>query len=481
MRSILSFLLIAGVLAGCVKNPVTGKRELMLMSESQEIAMGVQYDPEIVNMYGLYDDPKLQAFINEKGKEMGKISHRPSLDYQFRILDSPVVNAFAVPGGFVYFTRGILAHFSNEAEFAGVLGHEIGHITARHSARQQSNQLLTQLAILGGMVASEDFRKYGDVAMQGASLLFLKFSRDNESESDKLGVEYSTQIGYNSVHMAHFFRTLQRLSGDGGAIPSFLSTHPDPGDRFTKVGHYTKEFQAAKGIPAESLKENRAAYLNMIDGLVYGEDPRQGYFEQSKFYHPELKFFFNVPANWQTQNTPAQVQMAPEDGKALMILALEQGTNLNTAADQVLTRNGLNATERTQTTVNGLPALAILGEQVPQQGANPQDVLQALVYLIQYDGRIYNLTGIAKKPDFNTYYPNFMNTMKSFNKLTDASKLNRKPERIKVVTVNNNTTVQAFLQSNGVAASRMEELAIVNGVELTDNLTKGTLFKLVAK
>lgn len=126
----------------CVRNPVTGKKQLVLMSEKQEIQMGKESDPEIMAYFGRYEDPDLQAFITEMGNEMAAVSHRPNLAYEFKIVDSPVINAFAVPGGFVYFTRGIMAHFNNEAEFAGVLGHEIGHVTARHSVIQQRNNLL---------------------------------------------------------------------------------------------------------------------------------------------------------------------------------------------------------------------------------------------------------------------------------------------------------------------------------------------------
>ena len=161
------------LLSSCARNPVTGKKELMLMSESQEIALGKESDPAIIAQFGLYNNPTLQDFINKKGKEMAAISHRPNLPYDFKILDSPVVNAFAVPGGYVYFTRGIMGHFNNEAEFAGVLGHEIGHITAKHSAKQYTQQMVTQVLFIGGLIVSKEFRNFADVAEQGIGLLFL--------------------------------------------------------------------------------------------------------------------------------------------------------------------------------------------------------------------------------------------------------------------------------------------------------------------
>ena len=205
--AVVAFLL----LESCAKNPVTGKRDFMLMSTEQEIAMGQQSDPEIKNYFGLYEDPKLQKFIEEKGQQMAAVSHRKDLKYHFKIVDSPVVNAFAVPGGYVYFTRGIMAHFNNEAEFAGVLGHEIGHITARHSAKQYSNAMLAQIGLAAGMIFSPELAQFGDLASQGVQLLFLKFGRDAESQSDRLGVEYSTKIGYDAQEMAGFFATLDRL------------------------------------------------------------------------------------------------------------------------------------------------------------------------------------------------------------------------------------------------------------------------------
>ena len=161
---LLTGILAVGMLSGCSKNPVTGKKEIIFMSKEKELAIGAESHPAVVASMGLYDDKNLQSFINEKGSAMGKISHRPELNYQFYIVDSPVVNAFAVPGGYVYFTRGIMAHFNNEAEFAGVLGHEIGHVTARHSARQQTSQILGQVGLMAGMVLSPQIRSMGDQA-----------------------------------------------------------------------------------------------------------------------------------------------------------------------------------------------------------------------------------------------------------------------------------------------------------------------------
>lgn len=443
------------------------------MSHNQELAMGQQSDPEIINFFGMYENDKMQAFINEKGTAMAKVSHRPELDYKFRILDSPVINAFAVPGGYVYFTRGIMAHFNNEAEFAGVLGHEIGHITARHSARQYSSQMIGQLGFVLGMVISEDFRKFSDLASAGLNLAFLKFSRNHESQSDKLGVEYSTKVGYNAHEMANFFSTLSRMreGNEAAAIPTFMSTHPDPGDRQRKVGEMATKKQ--QELNAKNLKVNRDQYLRMIDGLVYGEDPRQGYVENNKFYQPEMLFEFPIPNNWKTVNSPSQVQIAPADGKALIILTLAQEKSLQAAKSAAIAKDSLKVLSSSNIRVNGLPALEFT--------ANLNEKVRILTYLIQYNNLIYKFHGLSETPNFNSYKNTFISSFKNFKKLTDQSKINVKPERIKVKTVTKTGSLQQVLLALNMKQDRLKELALINGMELTDRVNKGSLIKVLAK
>lgn len=462
-------------LSSCAVNPVTGKKELMLLSKDQEVAMGIQYNPEIMSAFGSYNDEALQNFITQKGNEMARVSHRPELDYKFQILDSPVVNAFAVPGGYVYFTRGILAHFNNEAEFAGVLGHEIGHITARHSARQYSSQILMQGALLLGVVVSNDFAQYADVASQGLGLLMLKFGRDHETQSDQLGVEYSTQIGYDAREMANFFNTIRRLSGDGGSVPTFLSTHPDPADRNQKVFQLANKWQQKKA--GTEFKINRDSYLRMIDGLVYGEDPRQGYLDNWTFYHPELKFQFPVPRDWQYENTPTQVQMAPRDGKALLLLTIAPQRSLTDAANAIAQDTSRRVQNRQNTTVNGLPATVLLTDQQTQDG----NTVRGLIYLIQYNDLIYKMKGLSYANDFNAWRNIFENSMSNFRPLTDSARLNAAPERIRIKTVERDATLEQTLRGLGMPDNRLDEFAVINGMERNTPVTKGMLIKVVGK
>lgn len=467
--------------AACATNPITGKKQISLMSEAQEIQLGAEADPQIIAQFGVYEDAELQSFLNKKGKEMADISHRPNLKWTFRIMDSPEVNAFAVPGGYVYFTRGIMAHFNNEAEFAGVLGHEIGHVTARHSADQYTKSTFANLALIGGMIASPTFRTFANEAQSAMGLLFLKYSRDNESESDGLGAEYSTKIGYDANEMADFFKTLKALGEDAGAeIPTFLSTHPDPGDRYNKVKEHAAEWQAQ--VPKDSYKVNRDSYLKMIDGMVYGDDPRQGYVVNDVFYHPEMKFQFPVPKNWRLLNSPSQVQMAPTDGKALMIFTIAQGSSLQAAAQATSQQLQLTVLNSRQITVNGLPAMEVISEQVtqdPNSGAQSSIGVQSIY--IQYSGSIFVFHGVAAAQNFNTYESHFDRTSLGFKQLTDASKINVVPERIKLAKVKSNGTISQALQAYGIPSARHKELAIVNGMEVNAQVSAGTTIKIVGK
>jgi predicted Zn-dependent protease len=436
----------------------------------------------VISTFGQYQDEQLLQFIQVKGDEMGKLSHRPNLQYHFRILDTPVVNAFAVPGGYIYFTRGILAQFNNEAELMGVLGHEMGHITARHTVSNQSKQQLGQLLLIGGMIASEEFRDFAGYALQGMQLLFLKFSRDNEREADRLGVEYASKIQYDAQKMADFFNVLNKMNmaSDHGGIPTFLSTHPDPGDRYNAVTQQASEWKTNLGY--SDWKVNGNSYLQMIDGMVYGEDPRQGYVDGNVFYHPDMKFRFPVPAGWKLENSPLQVQMAPEDGRAMMVFMLAQQKSAQEAAEATLQELNLTVLETKRETVNGLPAVAVISQQVSQnQQTGQQQAIKVMSYFIEYSGQVYVFHGVSSDVDFNSFARLFESTMASFNRLTDAARLNVQPTRIRVKKVQQNGTLADAFRYFGVPQSQMNELALLNNLELTERIQSGKLLKIIGE
>ena len=470
------------VVISCAVNPVTGKKQLMLMSEAQEIQMGIAYDPQVIATFGEYKSDNLLNFIKARTTEMGLISHRPKLEYHIKILDSPVVNAFAVPGGYIYLTRGILAQLNNEAELVGVIGHEMGHITARHSASQQAKQQLGQLLLIGGMIASEKFAQYAEYAMQGMQLLFLKFSRDDERQADALGVEYSSKISYDAHKMADFFQVLNKMSmaESQGGVPTFLSTHPDPGDRYNSVNQSSTEWQSK--LNKTDWKVNHDSYLQLINGIIYGEDPKQGYVEGTTFYHPELKFKFTFPTGWQYENLPTQVNIAPQDGKALMIFTLSAQKTLQNAADSTLQQLGLTLVESRKSTVNGMQAFATISKQVSQdQSTGQQSTNLVLTYFIQYSPYIYVFHGVSAETDFNTYFNTMETTMKTFAKLTDASKINVKPTMVLIKKVQKTGSLANAFSYYGVPQAKMEELALLNDMELTSNVQAGKLIKVIGQ
>lgn len=452
----------------------------MFMSEAQEIQLGGQYDPQVIATFGEYKNDALQALIEEKGKEMGLISHRPKLEYHFRILDSPVINAFAVPGGYIYLTRGILAQFNNEAEMLGVLGHEMGHITARHSASQQTKQTLGQLLFVGGMIASVEFRKYGEYAMQSMQLLFLSFSRENEREADRLGVEYASKIGYDAKKMADFYQVLVKMNmaSNHAGVPTFMSTHPDPGDRYNAVLRDAATWQDSLDISPWKVNTNN--YLSLIDGMVYGEDPRQGFVEGQAFYHPELKFQFPVPVAWMLDNSPMQVRMYTPDGKAMMVFTLAPGKTLDEAGQATIQQLQVKVLDSQRTSVNGMPAIAALSYQATQnQSTGQYDTINVLSYFIDDKGTYYAFHGVSGQADFNTYARVFQPTMEGFNKLTDPSKLNRQPRKIRIKKVPRTETLANAFRSLGVQQQEMEKLAFLNNMDLKDQVAAGTFLKVV--
>lgn len=461
----------------CQVNPVTGKKQLAFMSEEKEIALGKSYDPQVVAEMGEYKNPAMASFLNEKGQAMAAISERPNLPWKFTLVDTDVVNAFAVPGGFVYFTRGIMAHFNNEAQFAGVLGHEIGHVTARHTVAQQAKQTLGQIGLIGGMVLSPGLAQQGESLMQGMQLLFLKFGRDAESQSDELGVKYSTQIGYDAKEMAGFFGTLDRLTGgSANRVPEFQSTHPDPANRKVRVGQLAQAAQATK--PGQKFDVGRERYLRMLDGMIYGEDPAQGFVEAGSFYHPGLKFQFKIPGQWKLVNSPSQVQMVSPDQKSVIQMTLGQGADQQAAAQSFVTETKIAVASSSNNPINGLPATTILGDitQQAQQGQQPQ-VLRVLASFISYGGNVYMMVGLAMQSDFNRYQRDMEYSIGTFATLTDRSKIDKKPETLKIVSNPRSQSLGSALVAAGVPQARVQEMAILNGMDVNETVPAGMLFK----
>lgn len=472
ISGVLSLLLLA-LITACAVDYVTGKRTFNLISEQQEIQIGREADPSIIAQYGLYEDEKLSAYVNEIGQKIAAISHRNNLQYTFRVVDSPIVNAFALPGGWVYFTRGILAHFNSEEELAGVMGHEIGHVVARHGAEQMSKAQLAGIGLAGMSVLSPKFAEFGKLAEAGVGLLFLKFGRSQESESDRLGVEYSTKLGYDAHKMANFFRTIARISeSNGGGLPNFLSTHPNPVDREHTVNKLAAEWQ--RKIDYRPLKKKRQDYLRHINGLVYGDDPRQGFVENNIFYHPQMRFQFPVPADWKLANMPTVVQMAAPDQKAYIQFTLATEKTPAAAADKFVTGNKLTVLKRQNSRVNGFPAVIVDAKHVSETQS-----IHVLTYFIQKAENIFMFQGLTLEADYQARKAALIKVFSGFRNLTNLRALNKKPARIRIVAVKRQGNFKAVMKSFGMKQAMLRELAILNGVEETAQFRKGDIIKII--
>jgi predicted Zn-dependent protease len=459
----------------CATNPVTGKQELMLLSEADEIKLGQETDLQVINEYGLYEDPELSANLNGICQRLGKLSHRPNLTYHFRVLDASVVNAFAAPGGYVYFTRGILATLNNEAELSGVMGHEIGHITARHSAHQYSQAQLAQVGLgVGSLVLGPGV--LSGLAQMGVGMLFLRFSRDNERQADDLGVEYSSRAGYDASQMANFFETLERMNpgSDRSGLPSWFSTHPSPEDRVQAVRRRASEWQ--KNLNLKNPRINQEGYLRGIDGLVYGDDPRQGYVADGVFYHPGLRFQFPVPSQWKLNNTHTQVQMMNEGQDALILFTIASGASSQDAARKFVSETKAGVIQAEALRVNGLASTRVHSEIRSDKGA-----YQLLSYFIEKDKRIFAFHGLATSDRFRNYRALFDSTMRQFRDLTDPKRIHVEPDRIRIRNVKTTGPLENELRSLGVPNDTMQGLALLNGRDLNQVVPANSLLKVVQK
>ena len=462
----------------CAVNPVSGRRELMLLSDTEEVNLGRETDGQVVQEYGIYKNPDLTAYLDTLCKRLGKVSHRPNLNYQLKILDVSVVNAFAVPGGYVYFTRGILASLNNEAELAGVMAHEIGHIAARHSAKQYSKAQFAQVTLgLGSVVADAvGLSALSGLAQLGVGMLFLRFSRDNERQADSLGVEYASRANYDASRLADFFQILERMNpgSDRSGLPAWFSTHPSPEDRVQTVRTQARQWQQKLALNNPAV--NQDTYLRKIDGLIFGEDPRQGYVKDKIFYHPDLRFQFLVPDRWTLQNTPSQVQMVNEEKDAIILFGMEAGTSPGEVAKKFVAQTKAQVIKSNAIRVNHLSSQRLVSDVRTEKGA-----IRVMSYFIEKDKKIFTFQGLASAEKFRNVEALFEKTMSQFKELSDPSRINVKPDQIRIRSTKTSDTLGNTLRSLGVPNDQLEQVALLNGRQLNDRVPANTLIKVVEK
>jgi predicted Zn-dependent protease len=465
--------LVAGPMAGCARNPVTGKNELSLVSEGQEIQMGQQAAQEVAQTIGFVNDPELQAYVAGIGKRMAAKSERPNLPWEFHVVNDAAVNAFALPGGYIYVTRGLLGYMNSEAELATVLGHEIGHVTARHSVQQISKAQLATLGLGLGSILSSDVAQFAGLASQGLQVLFLKYGRDAENQADELGFRYALGANYDVREMGNVFHTLDRasqLGGGGGRLPEWLSTHPNPENRVKNVEARLDTLHA----PLTNTLVGRDEYIKQIDGLTFGEDPRQGFFEGTMFYHPDMQFQMRFPDGWQTQNMPSAVVALSPKQDAIMQLSLAGNAPPREAAQQFLSQEGVQAGNASTSSINGNQAATSYFQAQTQQG-----VLEGIVSFISYGGKTFGIMGYTQQGNLQSYDGAFRGTINSFDRLRNSAAMSVKPAVIQLVRVPSQMTLTQFNQQYPSSIS-IEELAVANELEGPDSVVpRGRTLKRV--
>ncbi|MFB6279109.1 MAG: M48 family metalloprotease [Salinibacter sp.] len=485
-------LLLVSVSTGCVStgiNPVSGNTRAYGYSWQEEVKMGKKADKQIQNQYGVYEDKELQKYVDKVAQKVLAESHirRPdtpkkfrTTEFEFRVLDSPVINAFALPGGYVYVTRGLMAHLNNEAQLAVVLGHEIGHVEARHASQQAARKQFTRGLLVGGAVLGQATlggnvgRQVLNLGGTAAQLLSLSYSRDNERESDRLGVEYAVRAGYDAAEGAAFFGSLERVQEQAGqSIPTWKSTHPDPGARKRTIPKLAKKWEARVKEPATMV--NQEAYYSALENIVLGKNPRQGFAEGGVFYHPELAFRFSIPSRWDVQNQPQRVALVHPDQSAYMLFQFADAKTPTAAARTFADQEGLTVLDRQRTSVNGNEARRILAEGTTQKGGK----IRLLSYFIAYGDNVYQFQGATTADQYATYRPDFERSMTSFARLTDPDKLNRQPTRLTIRPAGQRASFRSFVDTNALPSDlSATDLAIINQLDLGQTVAASRPLKL---
>jgi predicted Zn-dependent protease len=439
-----------------------------LVSEGQEIEMGQEAMAQVDAAMGLYDDPALQAYVDSVGQAMAAVSERPELPWTFKIVDDPVINAFALPGGPVYLARGIMAHFNSEAEMASVLGHEIGHITARHSVEQISRAQLMQIGLVASVVLVPELRPFGDALGGGLGILFLKFGRDDESQSDELGFRYMTRLGYDPQGAVDMFEILERQrDASGGTVPEWQSTHPDPGNRVIAA----EQRIASSQIQGGTVRRND--YLRRIDGMKYGKDPAQGFFVEGRFVHPDLRLQFRFPEGWDTQNAPTSVLAQSPEGDAVMQVTLAEGDTPAAAADAFFGQQGIESLGTRSRTVNDLPAVQGAFRVTTQQGT-----LDGQVMFIEHRDLVFRFMGYTTTSRMGTYAVTFERALESFAPMNEERWINLEPRRLEIVEVPAEMTAERFFQRFPSTVT-LDTVLRINGWDQGQVIPAGALAKRV--
>ena len=473
----------AGCLGGCIStNRATGDTSFTgLMSIEDDIALGRQEHPKLVKQFGgEYENPRLQSYVERLGRKAAQYAEYQEFPYTFTIVNSPIINAFALPGGFVYISRGLLSFASNEAEVMGVLSHEIGHVNARHTAERVGSTQLAQGLLLLGTVATGS-SAVADVGGGIAGMVLQSFSREQEFEADSLGIRYMSRAGYDPDKMGTFLSTLREYSQVQAKIqgrdPSsvdetnLMATHPRTIERVQRAK------QQAVGAAPGAKTVNRDGFLSQIDGMLYGDDPSQGLVDGERFIHPVLRFQYRVPEGFTTINGPDQVLSFSEDRGVLIVFdgaKVPAGRDMATyAQNDWAGRTQLRDLETID--VNGMQA-ATGHAQVPGD-SGPKNVR---VVAIRYGGdQVFRFRFYTDPRQTQSMRDPLQRTTYSFAKLSEEEAASIRPHQLLVVPVRAGDTIAGLSRNMPHGRYNEEMFRVLNDLADGGGLETGRYVKTI--
>jgi len=486
-RTALIWLSLVSVCAACATNPVTGKRELSFMSPERERALGAQEAEKVSAQIGLVDDAELVAYVDSIGQRLvGNVEKRlvegvapPTTEYHFAIADMPEPNAFALPGGWIYVSRGLLSIANSEDEVANVVGHEIGHVVARHSAQRYTRQVVTGVGSIAATIGAavllggDAGQTVGQLSQALGAGLIASYGRDQERQSDEVGQALAADTGYDPAAIAEFFRALEReeirLTGTK-RLPSWLDSHPVTSER---IASSTERAERLRVTPNPAVSKDPESFLVKLEGLLVGPNPAEGIFRGDRFLHPGFNFTMEFPAGWQQVNQKVAVLGVAPNQEAIVALEAQSGTDPRAAAAEFAQQAGITLQGGRELKIGGFAAYQAVAEVSTQNGAR----IAVDLTWIAHPQLMFRITGQTLAEKFRSFEPRFRATAESVRTLTRQERASITEKRIHLVRAKSGETLEALSRRTQNAWS-VEETASANAISENAPLTGGRLVKI---
>ena len=474
MKIKVTIIFLLSLLGSCAVNPVTGKQDFVMISENQEIQMGREYNAEILKQYPIYQDQSLQEYVQSIGESLALKSHRPELVYRFTVLDSPDINAFALPGGYIYINRGLMSYLSSEEELAAVLGHEIGHVTARHSVRQYSQAQL--MGILSTAVEINSGRTAGNLANLASGALLSGYGRDMELEADDLGAQYIYQEGYSPQGMYEVLSVLKdqeiyskKIAEQRGQEPrsyhGVFASHPSNDLRLQEVlDNVGSSFQMGE-------KKEKDTYLQKIEGMVFGDSEQSGIRRGRDFYHGPLNLYMSSPENWEIINNPNSLIFSSPFGEAILQMTLED-LNFKESPESYMRRFASDTYEDQKLIVNGYEGFTARAYR------SGRSTRMAVVFK---NNQVYQFIGYTKNEsiDLSRFDQDFLGIINSFRDLQQNEMHLSKPLRLRNYKVKKGDNYKSLASLSSINVNAEDQLRLINGDYPNKALEVGRTIKIV--